>query len=301
MKLFTGSANKNLAEKIALSLDLQVSPIETHIFPDGERRIKLQEEVAGIPCVVVNPTSPPVDSNLMELCFILDAVTRSGASSAMAVVPYLGYQRQDHIFREGEARSLEVVIKMIETAGATRFIGVDFHSIKIPELFSIPVVHLSAIPLFAEKIKEYGSDFSDTCLVTPDMGGIRRIDLLKEELGGNIETVAVEKDRDIVSGGIKASGVHGTVKKTCFIVDDMISSGKTIVQCIEELKKLGGETFYVMATHAVFSEEAPVLLQNSDAEIVFVTDSIEVPEKKQFKKLQVLSLAPLIANALKAA
>lgn len=300
MKLFSGSANKPLASKIAKVQGISVSPIETHIFPDGERRIKLEEDVVGQDVVIVNPTSPPVDNNLMELCFILDAVTRSGAKSTTAVVPYLGYQRQDHIFRVGEARSLEVVVNMIEGAGATRFIGVDFHSIKIPELFSIPVTHLSAIPLFAEKIKEFSSDFTDVCIVTPDMGGIRRIDLLKEELGGNIETVAVEKDRDIVTGGIKASGVHGTVKKTCFIVDDMISSGKTIVQCIEELQKLGAEKFFVMATHAVFSSDAPRLLEGSSAELVFVTDSIEVPEDKKFKKLEIMSLAPLIAEALSA-
>lgn len=298
MKIFSGQSNKPLAESIAKELGISVSPIELHVFPDGERRIMLEENVTGEDCIVVNPTSPPVDSNLMELCFILDAMKRSGAESVTAVVPYLGYQRQDHIFRIGEARSLEVVINMIEVSGATRFIGVDFHSIKIPELFKVDVTQLSALPLFAAKIKEIEPSLEDSCIVTPDMGGIRRIDILRDELGG-VETVSVEKDRDVVSGDIKASGVHGNVKKTCFIVDDMISSGGTIVQCIDELRKAGGERFFVFATHAVFSKEAPQKLQESDAEKVFITDSIEVPVGKQFEKLEVLSLAPEIATSLK--
>lgn len=298
MKIFTGNSNIPLAQKLASELDLKISPIEHHEFPDGERRIKLEEDVAGQDCIVINPTSPPVDQNLMELCFIADAMKGSGAKSVTAVVPYLGYQRQDHIFRTGEARSLEVVINMMEVSGITRFIGVDFHSIKIPELFKIEVKHLSALPLFADKIREITPDLSKSCIVSPDMGGIRRIELLKNELGGNIESVAVEKNRDVVTGDINSSGVHGNVRPVCFIVDDMISSGKTIVQCIEELKKAGGKTFYVMATHGVFSKEAHVILENSYAEKIYITDSIEIKPEKMFAKLEILSLAPEIAKVL---
>lgn len=298
MKIFSGSSNVPLAERTAQELHVQLSPIEHHIFPDGERRIKLEDDVAGQDCVVINPTSPPVDQNLMELCFIADAMRGSGAKTVTAVVPYLGYQRQDHIFRTGEARSLEVVINMMEVSGITRFIGVDFHSIKIPELFKIEVVHLSALPLFAKKIKEIRADLFDACIVSPDMGGIRRIELLKNELGGKIETVSVEKNRDVTSGEISASGIHGNVKPICFIVDDMISSGKTIVQCIEELKKAGGSTFYVMATHGVFSKDAPVILENSEASRVFITDSIFITPEKTFSKLEILSLASEIARVL---
>lgn len=298
MKIFTGNSNIPLAQKLASELQLELSPIEHHIFPDGERRIKLEEDVVGQDCVVINPTSPPVDQNLMELCFIADAMKGSGAKSITAVVPYLGYQRQDHIFRTGEARSLEVVINMMEISGITRFIGVDFHSIKIPELFKIDVVHVSALPLFAEKIKELCPDLNSACIVSPDMGGIRRTALLKNELGGDMETVSVEKNRDVISGDISASGIHGNVRPVCFIVDDMISSGKTIVQCIEELKKAGGKTFYVMATHGVFSKDAHVNLENSLAEKIYITDSIEIKAEKHFSKLEILSLAPSIASVL---
>ncbi len=298
MKIFSGNSNLPLAQKIADELRLELSPIEHHTFPDGERRVKLEISVVGEDCVLINPTNPPVDQNLMELCFIADAMKGSGAKSVTAVVPYLGYQRQDHIFRTGEARSLEVVINMIEVSGVTRFIGVDFHSIKIPELFKIDATHLSALPLFAEKIKEITSDFQNSCIVSPDMGGLRRTGLLKDELGVEMEVVAVEKNRDTKSGDISASGIHGNVKDTCFIVDDMISSGKTLIQCMQELKEAGGKKFYIFATHGVFSKDAHETLQNSDAEKVFITDSIEIKPEKQFEKLEILSLAPLIANSL---
>lgn len=297
MKIFSGSANVPLAQKIADELGLPLSGVENHIFPDGERRIKLQEDVVGEDVVIVQPTCPPVDSNIMELCLLLNAARISGARQVTAVVPYLGYQRQDHIFREGESRSLEVVIKMIETSGATGFLGVDLHSIKIPELFTIGVNHLFALVLFAQKIKEFTTDFTDSCLVTPDMGGIRRIELLKD-LVGDITFVSVEKDRDIVSGDIKVSKVHGKVLKTCFIVDDMISSGKTIIECIGALREKGAEKFFVMATHAVFSDKAPKLLEDSNAEVVFVTDSIAISENKKFKKLEILTISKIIAESL---
>ncbi len=297
MKIFSSTSNPDLAEKIAKHLGFSVSPIETHVFPDGERRVKLEEDVASTPCIVVAPTSPPVDSNIIELCLILDALKNAGATKITAVVPYLGYQRQDHIFRTGEGRSLEVVIKMIEACGADAIVGVDFHSIKIPELFSIPVAHISAIPLFAEKIKKMGIDLSDACIVSPDMGGLRRLEALKQELG-EIETVSVEKERDVVTGEIKISGLHGNVKKVCFVVDDMISSGGTIVEALKELQKNGAERMFVMVTHAVFSEKAPEILENSLAEKVFVTDSIFIPEERKFPKLEVISLSEDIAGSL---
>lgn len=297
MKVFSGSSNKPLAEKIASHLGTSVSPIEMHIFPDGERRVKLEEDVVGQDVVVVNPTSPPVEAHFMELFFILDACVRSGAVSATAVVPYLGYQRQDHVFRTGEARSLEVVIRMIESCGATGFIGLDFHSIKIPELFKIPVTDLSAIPLFAEKIKTLDVDLADAAIVSPDMGGIRRIDMLSEMLG-DLPTVQVEKDRDLVTGSVTVAKVHGEIRKTCILLDDMISSGHTINNALNVLQEQGAERFFVFATHPVFSDEAPQILENSLAEKIYVTDSIFIPEEKQFSKLEEISISDLVAKAL---
>lgn len=298
MKLFSGSSNKPLAEKIAKTLGINVSPIELHVFPDGEQRVMLEDKVTDQDSVVVQSTGIPTDNNYMELYFIIDALRRNGARSITVVIPYLGYQRQDHVFREGEARSLEVVIRFMETAGATRFIAVDMHSIKIPELFIKPIVHVSALFVFAEQIKKLGFTKEDTVLVTPDMGGIRRIKLLSGLLS-DMEFASVEKNRDLKTGELNVEVMHGDVKKRAVIVDDMISSGGTIVKAADLLSKKGVEEIYVMATHAVFSQDAPKLLQHSKAQKVYVTDSICVPKEKVFEKLEIVSIAPLIAKALR--
>src|SRR6266550_6910163 len=153
MKLFSGSSNIPLSEKIAEELKMKLSPIETMIFPDGERRVKLNVSVVEEDTVVIQSTNTPVDQNYIELFFIIDALKRNGAKSVTAVIPYLGYQRQDHVFRDGEVVSLDVMIRFLESLKVDKVISFDLHSIKIPELFHIPVVHLSALPLFSERIQ----------------------------------------------------------------------------------------------------------------------------------------------------
>ncbi|MDP3941088.1 MAG: ribose-phosphate pyrophosphokinase [bacterium] len=297
MKLFTGSSSRQLGEEVARIAGIQLSHVEHHMFPDGEQRIQLREDVVDHDVVIVQSTGMPTDKNYIELFLLLDAATRNGAKSVTAVIPYLGYSRQDHIFRTGEARSLEVMIHGIEMNGATSVIGFDFHSIKTAELFPMHVTQLSALPIFASEIKMHGWLDNGTVLVSPDMGGLRRLGLLSEMLGG-MGQVSVEKDRDLTTGEIAESGIHGKVKRRCLIVDDMISSGRTIVQAATILLQHGAEEIYVFATHAVFSEDAPKTLQASAVRKVFVTDTIAVPESKQFEKLEVLSIADLLVNAL---
>lgn len=298
MLIFSGSSNKPLAEKVAVKMGHKLQETEIFVFPDGERRIKVLESVLGHDTVIIQPTAPPVDTNYMELCLIIDALKRTGARHVTVVIPYLGYQRQDHVFRDGEARSLEVVIRIIETAGADRIIGFDFHTIKTPEIFHIPVAHLSALPLFAEHIKSQGFNKEDTVLVTPDMGGIRRIKLLSELLD-DMAYISIVKDRDLVSGNIESNSFDGTIKKRVVIVDDMASSGNTLVKAADLMLNNGAEEAYSFVTHAVFSPEAPSLLQNSSLKEIYVTDTILVTDDKKFEKLNILSVAPLIAQQLK--
>lgn len=299
MKIFSGSSNKPLAEKIAHAMGIELSPIEIFVFPDGEKRIQIQERVVDEDTVVVQSTSTPAAENFMELFFIIDGLKRSGAKNITAVVPYLGYQRQDHIFREGEAVSLDVVVHALEGAGADKVIVFDLHSIKIPEVFKVPVAHLSALPMFAEKIKGLGDGF----LASPDMGGLRRINKMSELLDG-MPWVATVKDRNLDTGEIVMDKIEGDVskiKQKAFIVDDMISSGKTIVEAAKLLKQHGAEEIYVFVTHPVFSNEAPTLLQDSVVTKVFVANTVDVPQEKQFSKLEVLSVADMVANELKSA
>ena len=301
MKIFSGSSNFPLAEKIAKTLDLLVSPIETHIFPDGEKRIRLMEPVLGEHTVVVQPTSTPADPNYMELFFIADALKRNGAKSVTAVIPYLGYQRQDHLFREGEAVSLDVVIRTLEAVGVNRIIGFDFHTVRVPELFRIPCSHLSALSLFVVQIQKKEWNNNESILISPDMGGIRRIKLLSEMVG-NMPYAAIEKNRDLETGEVTADEIEGLTegtKKRAIIVDDMISSGGTVITAANLLLRKGIEEIFVFATHPVFSDAASEVLQTSAVKKVYVTDSINVLPSKNFRKLRILSIAKMVAKEIK--
>ncbi len=298
MKIFSGSSNKPLAEKTAKELGVEVSPLEISVFPDGERRIRVVDSVVDEKTVVFQSTSTPPDQNYMELFFTVDALKRSGASTVTAVIPYLGYERQDHVFRDGEAVSLEVIVETLERVGVDKLVAFDLHSVKVPELFTIPVLHLSALDLFAQKIKELGLT-ENSVLASPDMGGIRRIKMLSESLD-NMSYVTVEKNRDLETGDISDSSMEGDVDgKTAIIVDDMISTGRTIVAAEKILLKNGAKEILVFATHAVFSASAVKLLQNLKAEKVFVTDTIFIPKEKYFDKLEVISVGRTIAQGLK--
>ncbi len=298
MKIFAGSANKPLTEKIAYSLSLSISELEIHIFPDGEKRARVLESVLDEDCVVVQPTAPPVDANYMELFFIVDALKRSGAKSVTAIIPYLGYQRQDHIFREGEAVSFSVIVKTLEIAGVDKVITFDLHTIRALEVFKIPVVHLSALSLFAQKIREIREvGQGDLVLISPDMGGIRRIKILSEGLNG-MPYATIVKNRDLATGQITVSEIQGQLAKTVVIIDDMIASGGTVVSAVGALRERGVERIFVFATHAVFSADAKKMLEQAPLEKVYVTDTIDVTKEKMFDKLEVLSVAEIIAENL---
>jgi len=298
MKIFSGNSNKKLASKIAKILHTQLSPVEIFVFPDLEKRIRIQEKVLGEDCVVVQSASTPPDENYMELFIMIDALKRSGAKTIKAVIPYLGYQRQDHIFRDVEAVSLEVIAGILERVGMTELFSFDFHSPKIPDIFSVPVHHLSALPKFGEKIKK-DFDLSRIVLVSPDMGGIRRIKEISEFLG-NIPYATITKNRNLASGEINDSGLEGDVRgKIAVIVDDMISTGKTMVEAAEILIANGGIKVFVYSTHPVFARDASKLLQHSKIERVVVSDTIDVPRYNLFPKLEIVSIAETAAKALK--
>lgn len=297
MKIFSGTSNKPLAQKVAKSLGLTLSSLEIFIFPDGEKRIRILDKVLDEDAYVVQSTSSPTDVNYMELFFIIDGLKRSGAKSITAIIPYFGYQRQDHQFREGEAVSAKVIAEILEKLGINKLIAVDMHSIKIAEAFNIPVSHLSALSIFAKFIKE-SFDKNSATLVSPDMGGIRRIKILSEMLEG-MSYATIEKNRDLATGKVSADKIQGEIREKVIIVDDMISSGGTIITAANILRKNGAKEIIVFATHPVFSGKAPQILQESGVNSVYVTDTIFVPENKRFKKLKSLSVSTLIAENIK--
>ncbi|MCL4354762.1 ribose-phosphate pyrophosphokinase [Patescibacteria group bacterium] len=297
MKIFSGLSNKSLSEKIAKELGQKLSELDIFIFPDDERRVRVRESVLDLDTVVIESTNKPAEKNYMELFFIVDALKRSGAKTVTAVIPYLGYQRQDHVFRDGEAVSLEVIVRTLEAVGVDKIISFDMHTPRIPELFKIPVIHLSAFSLFAEKIKKI--DGKNGILISPDMGGIRRIKILSEFLGG-MEYGSIEKNRDLATGHVEAEKITGDVKgKNVYLVDDMISTGGTILTACNLLREKGAKNVYVFATHAVFCKEAPQILKRSRAEKIFVTDTIGIPERNKFENLEILSVAGIVAETLR--
>lgn len=307
MLIFSGSSNRNLAKKIASQLGLSLSQIEIHTFPDKENRVRVIDKVLDKDVIVVQSTGVSPNRYYMELFFILDSLKRSGARSVTLVIPYLGYQRQDHIFRSGEAVSLEVIVNLIKTLRVDSVISFDLHSLRIEEFFKtkrIKLSHLSALPVFSQKIEEmFGArgpvSPSDLVLVSPDMGGIRRIQLLANLLGNRIPCISIEKNRDLNSGVIKSTKVDGEVKKKAIIVDDVISTGKTLISAADLLRKNGAEEIYVMATHGIFAADASEDLENSIIKKVIVSDTIEVKKNRSFNKLNVLSVASLIVKELR--
>lgn len=292
MKIFSGTSNRSLAEKVARKLKLELSPLELHRFPDTEIRVRVVNGDLEDDVVLIESTGIPANQNYMELFLILDALKRSGARSITLVSPYMGYQRQDHVFRDGEEVGFEMIVKILESLRVDKLISFDMHSVKLPDVFTIPVVHLSALPLFAQKIEK------ETVLISPDMGGIRRIKILSELTGSPFGEI--EKDRDLATGSVQSSKMEGDVKgKNVALVDDMISSGGTVKAAVELLREKGAKKIDVFATHPVFAPGCDKLLADLGVEKVYVTDSIEVPEKKRFENLEILSLADLIAKELK--
>lgn len=298
MKIFSGNSNKPLAEKIAKHLNLNLSPLEIFVFPDKERRIRVIEKVVDEDCIIVQSTGEPSDTNYMELFLIVNALKRSGARTIKTLIPYFGYQRQDHIFRDGEGVSLEVIAKALEAVGASEVLSFDLHTPKIPEIFKIPVKELSALLIFVEEIKK-NFEGKDLVLVSPDMGGIRRIKEVSEALG-KLPFATVTKDRDLETGSIKDSKLDGKVNgKIAIIVDDMISTGHTIAEAADLLLRNGATKVFAYATHAVFSKEAKDILQNSKIEKIYVTDTLEITKEKEFEKLEILSVSEVAARGLK--
>lgn len=299
MIFFGDDQNKTLSEGLAAALSSPLHFPEITVFPDGERRIRLSESVVEKDVVFLKTASvtPNVDSFIVETAFLIDAIKRSGADSVTGIIPYIPYSRADHVFRDGEAVPLEVVIHMFENAGLSKIVFVDPHTIKMQDMFSVEVVNLSALSLFAEKIKTLTYDRDNAVIVSPDMGGLRRMEQLSQMLD-NMPFASIEKDRNYDDGSIKANGVHGEIKKTCFVVDDIISSGRTIVQAVEKLKDKGAEDVYVFATHPVLSEDASKILEKCDAKKIFITDALPVAQEKRFEMLEVLSLAPLLGKTL---
>ncbi|MBU1767597.1 MAG: ribose-phosphate pyrophosphokinase [Candidatus Omnitrophica bacterium] len=295
MLLFSGNANKKLAEEIAQYLDIPLSPMEITNFVDGEIFLKILENVRGTDAFVIQPTCPPVNDNIMELLFIIDALKRASARRITAVIPYYGYARQDRKTEPRVPISAKVIANILTVAGASRVLVIDLHVGQIQGFFDIPVDHLFAAPLMIDYIKR--KRLSDLTILSPDTGGVERARAFAKRLEASLAIIDKRRpERNVAELMHIVGDIEG---RNVVIVDDMIDTGGTIIQAAEAIKKGGAKDVYVCSTHGVFSKDALNNLQKSVLKEIIVTNTIPQNKESEYSKLQILSIAPLLGEAIK--
>jgi ribose-phosphate pyrophosphokinase len=296
LKLFTGRANEALASKICDYLKIPAGRGRTELFPDGELIVRVEEDVRGRDCFIVQPTCHPVNAHLMELFIWIDTLKRASAQRVTAVIPYFGYARQD---RKDEGRTpitAKLVANLLERAGADRVVSVDLHAAQVQGFFDIPVDHLNAGPVFVKWMREL--NLADQVFVSPDVGNVKRAQVYANMLGGEI--CIIDKRRKN-SSETHAAHIIGDVEgKNVVMVDDMITTGGTITEACRILRDRGVNEIYIAATHAVFAPPAMERLAAASYTKMAVTDTIPVGDRcKAIKdRLVVLSVAGLLGKAI---
>ena len=297
MKILSGTSNLSLSRNIARQLKLKLVNTNIKKFADGEAYVEINENIRGNSVFVIQSTSTPANDNLMELLLCIDALRRSSAKNITAVIPYFGYARQDRKVVPRTSISAKLVSNLITNAGASRIVTVDLHSGQIQGFFDIPVDNLFTTPLFTRYIKKNLKNKNLIC-VSPDVGGVQRTRGLATKI--NADLAIIDKRRS-QPGKSQVMRIIGNVQnKECIIVDDIIDSGGTIVNAVDALIREGAKSVYVFVTHAVLSGEAINKIKKSKINKLIITDSIDNTKKiKNVSKIQVLSIAPLMAEAIK--
>lgn len=299
MALVSGRAHPELAEQVAESLGCDLLPVSAYDFANGETYVRFEDSVRGADCFVLQSHPAPINDWLMEQIIMIDALKRASARRITVISPFYPYARQDKKHKGREPISARLVADLYKTAGADRIMSVDLHTAQIQGFFDGPVDHLMALPLLAEHVRTK-VDLDNVTVVSPDTGRVRVAEQWSELLGG-CPLAFVHKTRDIsVPNQAVSKTVVGEVEgRSCVLIDDMIDTAGTISGAVNVLKQAGAKDVLIAATHPVFSGPAKERLANSGAEEVVVTNTLPVPEEVRFDTLTVLSIAPLIARAIK--
>ena len=296
LRIFTGNANPALAANIAAELGTPLGEITVKQFSDGEISVKIEESARGQDIFIVQPTCNPVNDNLMELLIMIDAFRRASAHRITVVLPYYGYARQDKKIKPREPVTARLVANLITQAGASRVLAVDLHAGQIQGFFDLPVDHLYAGPLIADYLLSAGLYNGQTVVVSPDVGGVARARALAENLKSPIAIIAKRRPEP---NKVEIVEIIGDVKgKICLMIDDMIDTGGSIVQGAEALMQRGAASVHACCTHAILSGNAIERINASPLQSLVVTDTIPLPLDKQSPKIKVLSVAPLLADAI---
>ncbi len=297
LMLFSGRASPELGTEIAGCLDIRATPTTLYDFANGEIFVRFLESVRGCDAFVLQSHTAPINKWIMEQLIMVDALKRASAKRITVVAPFFGYARQDKKSRGREPISARLMADLFHTAGADRLMAVDLHTAQIQGFFDGPVDHLFALPILASYL-EGRFDRSRVTVVAPDAGRVRVCERWTDRLGCPLAIIHKRRDPD-VANRVKILEVVGEVAgRTCIIVDDMIDTGSTIANAAETLFEQGAAQVIVTATHGVLSGPAVDLLKNSRISEVIVTNTLPITAEKQFDKLTVLSIAPLIARAI---
>jgi ribose-phosphate pyrophosphokinase len=294
LKIFAGNSNPELATKIGAFLNLPLGKIEIGRFPEGEIKVKFQENVRGTDCFLVQSTCPPVNDNLMELLIMIDACRRASARRITAVIPFFGYARQD---RKDQARvpiTAKLIANLLTQAGADRVLTMDLHAMQIQGFFDIPVDHLQASPVLIDFFRQWG--IADLAVTTADVGGIKLAWHYAEKLNTDLSIVDKKRSGD---KEVKAMALIGDVQgKNVLIPDDMIATAGTLSEAAHFLRSKGAKDLYACCTHPILSGNAVSLLKAAGFKKIVVTDTIPLSADKALPEIKVLSIAKLFGEAI---
>lgn len=294
LKIFTGNANPALAKEICDYLGLPLGEAFVGRFNNGEVQIMIDESVRGKDVFIIQPTSYPVNDNLMELMVMADALKRASAHHITAVVPYYGYARQDRKTRGREPITAKLVANLMQTAGITRLVTVDLHAGQIQGFFDVPVDHLFGASILAKYINE--KNMEDVIVVSPDLGGVTRARDLADRIGAPI--AIIEKKRP-EPGVAKVMNLIGDVAgKNCIIIDDIVDTAGSLVEGAKALEEFGAKSVTAAVTHAVLTDPASERIANSNIKELIVTNTIPLPENCNLPNITQLSVAPLLGEAI---
>lgn len=294
LKIFTGNANPELAKEICDYLGLPLGEAFVGRFNNGEVQIMIDESVRGKDVFIIQPTTYPVNDNLMELMVMADALKRASARHITAVVPYYGYARQDRKTRGREPITAKLVANLMQTSGITRLVTIDLHAGQIQGFFDVPVDHLYGASILAKYINE--KDLEDVIVVSPDLGGVTRARDLADRIGAPI--AIIEKKRP-EPGVAKVMNLIGDVKgKNCIIVDDIVDTAGSLVEGAKALKEFGAKSVMAAVTHAVLTDPASERIANSNIKELIVTNTMPLPENCKLDNVTQLSVAPLLGEAI---
>lgn len=296
IKIFSGNANKKLAEKICEEAGVTLGDSEVTRFSDGEISVNINETVRGADVFVIQPTNPPVNENLMELLIMVDALKRASAGRINAVIPYYGYARQDRKVKARDPITSKLIADLVSVAGADRVVTIDLHATQLQGYFDIPVDHLLGVPILARDCIDKGRINNDTVIVSPDIGGVRRARNFASIV--DLPIAIIEKRRPKANVSEVMNIIGDVNNKDVIIVDDIIDTAGSMAKAAKVLKDFGAKKVYAACTHPVLSGPAIERLKDSMIEKLIVTDSIPLPEEKQIDKIEVVSIAPLFADAI---